>query len=278
MSTMVMSQCWPLSMPPTPKAVLISLADNANDHGECWPSIPTIAMRTCFSERAVQNAIKWLESVSILTADRTNGRHTRYSLTPAAYAPPQEIHPAAGASEPPQEIPKPPQEVHQPPQEVPSNRKEPSRTVKATTSRAPKKVGLPEGFSVSEAVKAWAEKNGYRNLDQHLTYFIGYATANGKTYANWDQALMNAIRDDWAKLAGKVQVAAPVASRVTGSKAALAPTESKLDREIGYLRHQAQLRDWTPEYLGDQIKAAKDRANGSGESFVGRWTDAIRKM
>lgn len=141
MSTRIMSDCWPIHMPPTPKAVLISLADNANDQGECWPSISTIAMRTCFSERAVQNAIKWLEDARIVAADRSNGRHTRYLLTPAAYSPPQEMHPAAGASLPPQQVRQPPQEIPKPPQEVPSNRKEPSRTVKATV-RCPDDVDV----------------------------------------------------------------------------------------------------------------------------------------
>jgi hypothetical protein len=78
----VMSACWPLQMPPTSKAVLMSLADNANDQGECWPSISTISERTCFSERAVQNAIHWLEANGALLADRSNGRHTRYAVTP----------------------------------------------------------------------------------------------------------------------------------------------------------------------------------------------------
>ena len=62
MSTIIMSQCWPIEgMSPAQKAVLISLADQANDDGYCWPSVGTIASRTCLSERAVQGAIKWQE-------------------------------------------------------------------------------------------------------------------------------------------------------------------------------------------------------------------------
>lgn len=156
-----MSACWPLQMPPTQKAVLISLADNANDHGECWPSIATIAERTCFSERAVQNAIKWLEEIGIVAADRSNGRHTRYVLAPEKYtanprssctptdarrAPPQQLHPAAGAPVPPQQIPKPPQEMRLPPQEVPSNRKEPSRTVRSNRQAEPAAGDLLQGL------------------------------------------------------------------------------------------------------------------------------------
>lgn len=75
-----MALCWPLQMPPTPKAVLISLADNANDHGECWPSLTRIAERTCFGRTAVIEAIHWLEQNKYLTADRGNGRHSRYAI------------------------------------------------------------------------------------------------------------------------------------------------------------------------------------------------------
>jgi len=137
LSTLIMSQCWSLQMPPTPKSVLMSLADNANDQGVCWPSIDTIAMRTCFSERAVQNAIKWLEQNGLLRAERVNGRSTNYVLTPGNYtdtpagdAPrskctPHEMHPAANAPTPAADAPQPPQQMHQPPQEVHPNRKEP---------------------------------------------------------------------------------------------------------------------------------------------------------
>jgi len=82
MSTRIMALCWPLKMPPTAKAVLISLADNANDSGYCWPSIETICERTCFSRRAVIDAIHWLEAENYVTADRSNGRKTAYWVTP----------------------------------------------------------------------------------------------------------------------------------------------------------------------------------------------------
>ena len=83
MSTRIMALCWPLQMAPTQKAVLVSLADNANDHGECWPSISTICERTCLGKTAVIGAIKALEACGILDADRSNGRHTRYLISVA---------------------------------------------------------------------------------------------------------------------------------------------------------------------------------------------------
>ncbi|MBF7685996.1 hypothetical protein I2F17_09220 [Acinetobacter sp. B10A] len=61
---------------------------------------------------------------------------------------------------------------------------------------------LPENFAVSERVLEWANKNNFNRLDEHLENFIGYVKANAKRYADWDQALMNAIRGNWARLQG----------------------------------------------------------------------------
>ncbi|HDZ3416080.1 helix-turn-helix domain-containing protein [Pseudomonas aeruginosa] len=119
MSTIIMSACWPLQgMSPAQKAVLISLADQANDQGVCWPAVDSIAMRCCLSNRAVQQAIKWLRSVGIVSVEERQGRSTIYSVTPAAYAPPQEMHPsskctrAGNAPTPADAAPPPPQDMH----------------------------------------------------------------------------------------------------------------------------------------------------------------------
>lgn len=80
MSTAVMGLCWPLQMSPTPKAVLISLADQANDQGACWPSLAGLVTRTCFGRTAVIESIKWLESGGYLSIEKCGGRTNRYSL------------------------------------------------------------------------------------------------------------------------------------------------------------------------------------------------------
>ena len=134
MSTIIMAQCWPVGgMSPAQKAVLISLADQANDDGYCWPSVKTISTRTCLSERAVQGAIRWLVAANILRASERSGTSTVYQITPAAYAPPQEMHPAANAPRGAADAPPPPQMLHPTPADAapkPSmnrqlNRKEP---------------------------------------------------------------------------------------------------------------------------------------------------------
>ncbi|EIU1441031.1 helix-turn-helix domain-containing protein [Pseudomonas aeruginosa] len=119
MSTIIMSACWPLQgLTPAQKAVLISLADNANDEGVCWPSVAKIAERTCLSERAVQQAIKVLNECKALSIEARQGRSTMFTVTPAAFAPPQKVHPrrkctpAASAPTPADAAPPPPQDMH----------------------------------------------------------------------------------------------------------------------------------------------------------------------
>lgn len=130
-----MACCWPLQMPPTQKAVLVSLADNANDTGHCWPSISTISVRTCFGRTAVMAAIAWLEENGALKADRSNGRHTTYVITPESFN--QSVYQTSPAERP-VRLPNttgpaggPHQSVSRtaPVRQADSNRKEPSRTV-----------------------------------------------------------------------------------------------------------------------------------------------------
>src|SRR5260363_292112 len=100
MSTFIQAACWSLQLLPTGVFVLMLLADNANDKGVWGPSIPKSCEGTCFPERTVHRAIKWLAQRALLRANRSNGRHTSYIL--------------------------PPQEYSEPPQELRSNHKEPS--------------------------------------------------------------------------------------------------------------------------------------------------------
>lgn len=79
----------------------------------------------------------------------------------------------------------------------------PSLTInKPSKNRSPKsaEVSLPENFGISDRVRQWAEEKGHGRLQERLDHFVGTAKAKGYRYVDWDQAFMNAIRDDWAKL------------------------------------------------------------------------------
>lgn len=106
MSTIIMAACWPLQkMSAAQKAVLISLADQANDDGVCWPAIPTISKRTCLSERAVQEAIAWLQTVGLVFREYRVNTSTSYTITPGnfkpASAPPKRIRATGAVGAPP---------------------------------------------------------------------------------------------------------------------------------------------------------------------------------
>ena len=57
---MAMNWAWQQRLPPTPKLILMALADAANDAGVCWPSIPTVASKCCVSIRTVRRVMKML--------------------------------------------------------------------------------------------------------------------------------------------------------------------------------------------------------------------------
>ncbi|MDR2325480.1 MAG: helix-turn-helix domain-containing protein [Acidovorax sp.] len=165
MSTIIMSNCWPLQgMTPAQKAVLISLADQANDDGYCWPSIKTISVRTCLSERAVQGAIRWLSEAGILRASERRGTSTVYQLTPAAYAPLQEMRPAASAPPPPQEMhpapaasaPPPPQEVHPTPADA-APKPSMNHQLNHQGSKTPRQRAEPFARPDDVTVQTWAD-------------------------------------------------------------------------------------------------------------------------
>lgn len=87
---------------PLRKLVLLKLADNASDQGECWPSVAYIAEQCEISERSVQNHIKQLvadgfirveERKSANGLNKTNVYHLSLNSGGANAAP----HPAADA-------------------------------------------------------------------------------------------------------------------------------------------------------------------------------------
>jgi uncharacterized protein YdaU (DUF1376 family) len=79
-------------------------------------------------------------------------------------------------------------------------------TVPPAPKKAPPKPSLkplPPGFGISDRVRAWAEEKGHTRLEERLEHFLGYVRRSGKRYVDWDEALMGAIREDWARLANK---------------------------------------------------------------------------
>ena len=118
-------------------------------------------------------------------------------------------------------------------QEPITNNQEPSnsKAKAAPKARKPTKTALPEDFCLSDSVIAWAERSGHLNLQAHFDSFVRKAKASGYMYVDWDQALQNAVADDWAKLR---------TPQARGSPAYQTPIEKQkswADRITGKTRH-----------------------------------------
>jgi hypothetical protein len=152
----------------------MSLADNANDNGDCWPSIAKICERTCYGKTAVVNALKWLEDAGAIHRDRSTGGHaTNYTITPGEY---RSRNPQSKVSDcPPRELSAsrtvrladlncPPREPElsasrtQTVREADTNRQEPSRTVKSNRHSAKSKFEIPDWLPAD----AWREFVAHR--------------------------------------------------------------------------------------------------------------------
>ncbi|MBA1321210.1 helix-turn-helix domain-containing protein [Pseudomonas plecoglossicida] len=210
-----MTACWPLQgMSPAQKSVLISLADNANDDGVCWPSVATIGARTCLSERAVRNALRWLEEVGILKSNQRFGRSTWYSLTPAAYAPGTTCPPAPDAPSPRQEMPPTPAPG------APRTVKEPS----IEPSQGGNRVSRSPSCPVQDIVDLFN-----RLLTPALPAVVLLSEARKKQLrARWRQSVVHQSLDFWTEYFASVAESDFLMGRSTG-KAGGAPFRATFD-------------------------------------------------
>ena len=107
MSIALMTLAWKSDYPTGKKMILLALCDNANDQGECYPSVAMLAKKCSMSDRSVFNHIAELEKDGAIQRETRTGRSTVYHLdpckfcTPANSAPLQPLHPTPANSAPP---------------------------------------------------------------------------------------------------------------------------------------------------------------------------------
>ena len=64
----------------TQKAILIALADRANEDNQCWPSYEDICARSCANQKTVASALKALEQQGFIKKTRRYSQSTLYQL------------------------------------------------------------------------------------------------------------------------------------------------------------------------------------------------------
>ncbi|WP_275559862.1 helix-turn-helix domain-containing protein [Pseudomonas sp. 2(2015)] len=210
MSTIIMSACWPLQgMSPAQKAVLISLADNANDEGVCWPSVARIAERTCLTERTVRYALRWLEESRILTAHMRSGRSTWYTISPFSYYPGISCPPATDAPQPRQEMPPTPApDAPHPGNKCPQNRK---GTIKEPSGSSASTPDDSKTVSVDQVVELFNEL-----LPELPRVVLVNKDRKSKVQARLTESPVHQDLDFWRDFFGMVQASDWLMGRVGG--------------------------------------------------------------
>ncbi len=91
-----------LPLKPSIKFVLLALADASDDGGYCWPSIPTLAKKTCLDPRSVQRILNHLKAQGFLRVERrhrpdgsptSNGYRLALNPPPGKMSPPPDMLP-----------------------------------------------------------------------------------------------------------------------------------------------------------------------------------------
>jgi hypothetical protein len=62
------------------KAVMLVLADHANELGECWPSVGRLACRAGVSDRSVRSALRALEADRLIRTRHVTGHRSTYTV------------------------------------------------------------------------------------------------------------------------------------------------------------------------------------------------------
>lgn len=88
-----MTAAWKSNLPAGRKMVLLALCDNANDQGECYPSIDYLAIKCSMGERTVQGHISDMERAGIVRRQLRPGTTTVYHINPRRFSDPAESAP-----------------------------------------------------------------------------------------------------------------------------------------------------------------------------------------
>ncbi|WDW56770.1 helix-turn-helix domain-containing protein [Salmonella enterica subsp. enterica serovar Uganda] len=176
---------------PLRKLVLIKLADNANDEGECWPSYQHIADQCEVSRSTVKSHIRALEDMGLLKREfRRKGELNQSNVFYLTLDNAQQIPPesggagadrggagadrcGAGAA---------PRTYHS------------FEPVKEPLERKKKPSSMPEGFSPSASHQKMAEEFGI-SLQDEFDKFTDHHLSKGSKFIDWNRALNTWLRN-----------------------------------------------------------------------------------
>ncbi|RJI41660.1 helix-turn-helix domain-containing protein [Salmonella enterica subsp. enterica serovar Montevideo] len=162
---------------PLRKLVLIKLADNANDEGECWPSYQHIADQCEVSRSTVKSHIRALEDMGLLKREfRRKGELNQSNVFYLTLDNAQQIQPESGGAG------ADPRTYHS------------FEPVKEPLERKKKPSSMPEGFSPSASHQKMAEEFGI-SLQDEFDKFTDHHLSKGSKFIDWSRALNTWLRN-----------------------------------------------------------------------------------
>ncbi|EOL9075757.1 helix-turn-helix domain-containing protein [Cronobacter malonaticus] len=188
---------------PLRKLVLIKLADNANDDGECWPSYQHIADHCECSKSAVKEHISALIKLGLMTKENRVGVNNGKGNTSNVYRLHLTGTPVPSESTP----PVPPKSTGESPKStpVPSEITPPVPPAGTRTSHSfepviepldskKKSSSMPEGFLPSASHQRMAEEYGI-SLQEEFEKFTDHHLSKGSKFIDWNRALNTWLRN-----------------------------------------------------------------------------------
>lgn len=220
MSIKLMSWAWETSFPQTEKMVLLCLCDFANDNGDCWPAVDTIAKKCSVTDRTVQRAIKRLTEWGILSVGHATGKANQYHIHPRHSVTPDTVSPPKMTTKPPTQCHPTPDTVSPKPSK---NHQEPS----VSNKRARKPAGVSD--------QVWSDFQEHRKAKRApLTASAMSAIEREAAKAGWEieDALTETMLRGWQGFKAKwVNDNGRNEKPQAGKRNGIADA---LDREIGF--------------------------------------------
>lgn len=197
------------------KLLLICLANYANDQGECWPSISSLATQADVTPRHVSGMLHDLAKLGYVTIREQSGKSNSYTIRVAQptnhssgvptkqSSPPKSTSPLNHSSGDPRTPVPPPTNPSSGVPTNPSSSKPSYRTVNEQSSepsgkaRAKKATQLPDDFVVTIEMESWAIKEGISAavIAPETEKFRDYHRAKGSVMKDWAAAWRNWMRN-----------------------------------------------------------------------------------
>lgn len=144
-----MAAAWSSGAPPIDRLVLVALADWANERGQCWPSMPTIAGKTGVDLRTARRVMGRLEAAGHISTERRPGKGILYTVHPG--------HVDPGHADPGQSVPR-TESTLTPDTLTPNTSRTTIKRKKTTSSPSPRAVALVD-YPMPDGVdpQAWSD-------------------------------------------------------------------------------------------------------------------------